>query len=291
LARLAAADVPGADPDEWWGLPPISDSRPMIDPDSVVRVSPSTVEGVLRCGLRWLLERHGGSEPATAKQGIGNLVHDAATKAAIAGTTAEELRQHVLTHFEKIEMPAVWLGQRERERATAMVDKLVAWLTANPRRLIDVERAFRSELAQTTDSGNRVELNGRVDRLEQDEQGRLVVIDLKTGGSAPSAKDTAEHAQLAAYQVAVEVGAFPEGMVPGGAEIVALGTTSGDAVVREQPPLAQADDPRWAEALVLRAASAMAASTVSAVVNDSCGYCAVRTSCPVSGKGRQVIDE
>ena len=290
LAFLAAADVAGADPDEWWGLPPISDSRPMIDPDSVVRVSPSTVEGVLRCGLRWLLERHGGSEPATAKQGIGNLVHDAATRAAIAGTTAEELRQHVLKHFEKIEMPAVWLGQRERERATAMVDKLVAWLTANPRRLIDVERAFRSELMQTTESGNRVELNGRVDRLEQDDQGRLVVIDLKTGGSAPSAKDTAQHAQLAAYQVAVEVGAFPEGTVAGGAEIVALGTASGDAVVREQPPLDQADDPRWAETLVLRAASAMAASAVTAVVNDSCGYCAVRTSCPVSGNGRQVTD-
>ena len=291
LARLAAADVPGADPDEWWGLPPISDSRPMIDPDGVVRVSPSTVEGVLRCGLRWLLERHGGSEPATAKQGIGNLVHDAATRAAIAGTTAEELRQHVLTHFDKIEMPAVWLGQRERERATAMVDKLVAWLVANPRRLVDVERAFRSELTPATESGNRVELNGRVDRLEQDDQGRLVVIDLKTGGSAPSARDAAEHAQLAAYQVAVEAGAFPEGTVAGGAEIVALGTASGDAVVREQPPLAQADDPHWAESLVLRAASAMAASTVSAVVNDSCGYCAVRTSCPVSGKGRQVTDE
>ncbi len=263
----------------------------MIDPGSVVRVSPSTVEGVLRCGLRWLLERHGGSEPATAKQGIGNLVHDAATRAAIAGTTAEELRQHVLTHFEKIEMPAVWLGQRERERATAMVDKLVAWLDGESAPPYRCRAGVPVRVDAATESGNRVELNGRVDRLEQDDQGRLVVIDLKTGGSAPSARDAAEHAQLAAYQVAVEAGAFPEGTVAGGAEIVALGTASGDAVVREQPPLAQADDPHWAESLVLRAASAMAASTVSAVVNDSCGYCAVRTSCPVSGKGRQVTDE
>ena len=38
------------------------------------------------------------------------------------------LREHVLAHFDKIEMPAVWLGERERERATTMVDKLVPGL-------------------------------------------------------------------------------------------------------------------------------------------------------------------
>ncbi len=32
-------------------------------------------------------------------------------------------------------------------------------------------------------------------------------------------------------------------------------------------------------------------STFRAVVNDSCAYCAVRTACPISGKGRQVTDE
>ena len=32
----------------------------------------------------------------------------------------------------------------------------------------------------------------------------------------------------------------------------------------------------------------MAASTFSAVVNNKCRVCPVKTSCPVSGKGRQV---
>jgi hypothetical protein len=31
LARLAAAGVPGAHPDEWWGLRPLSDDRPLVD--------------------------------------------------------------------------------------------------------------------------------------------------------------------------------------------------------------------------------------------------------------------
>ncbi len=64
LARLAASGVPGADPDQWWGLNPLSDDRPLVDADGVVTVSPSTVESVQRCSLRWLLERHGGSKYA-----------------------------------------------------------------------------------------------------------------------------------------------------------------------------------------------------------------------------------
>jgi RecB family exonuclease len=131
-------------------------------------------------------------------------------------------------------------------------------------------------------------LKGRVDRLERDEHGRLVVVDLKTGAGAPSVNDTLVHPQLAAYQAAVEAGAFAQGSESGGAEIVAIGTSSANATVRVQPPLRESEDPAWAETLVRRAAAAMAAATFVAVVNDSCPYCAVRTSCPLSGKGRQV---
>ena len=55
-----------------------------------------------------------------------------------------------------------------------------------------------------------------------------------------------------------------------------------------QPPLGDAEDPNWALALVQRTAKTMAASTFSAVVNNKCRVCPVKTSCPVSGKGRQV---
>ena len=55
-----------------------------------------------------------------------------------------------------------------------------------------------------------------------------------------------------------------------------------------QPPLADAEDPAWAQALVKRTAKAMASSTFEAVVNNKCRVCPVKTSCPVSGKGRHV---
>jgi superfamily I DNA/RNA helicase/RecB family exonuclease len=285
LARLAAEGVAGADPDEWWGLRDLSDAGPLVDPGRPITVTPSTVESVLRCGLRWVLERNGGSNPPSAKQGIGNLVHAAALLVEEA-VDPDAVRGYVSGRFGQIELPALWLGQRERVRAEKMVDKFLTWLAANPREQVAVELAFQ----QPIDPEGTVVLKGRVDRLERDAQGRLVVIDLKTGGTAPTVEEAAEHAQLAAYQVAVEAGAFPHGSVAGGAEIVAVGTSSASASVRTQPPLSESDDPAWAPDLVRRAAAAMAASAFQAVVNDSCAYCPVRTACPVSGKGRQVTD-
>ncbi len=291
LARLAAAGVPGADPDQWWGVRPLSDERPLVGEGELVRVSPSNVESSLRCGLRWLLERHGGHNPPTAKQTIGNLVHAAATLLADAtpAQAAEAVRSYVDDRFDLIEVEARWLRGKERARAEQMVDKLLTWLADNPREPVAVEQDFDVRLDPDDASADRaVQIRGRVDRLERDVKKRLVVVDLKTGGSAPSEADVAVHPQLAAYQVSVEVGAFGVGEASGGAEIVAIGTSSVGPTVRSQAPLQDSDDPGWAEGLVRRAAAAMAASTFRAVVNDSCPYCAVRTSCPLSGKGRQV---
>jgi superfamily I DNA/RNA helicase/RecB family exonuclease len=291
LTRLAAAGVSGADPDEWWGLRPLSDEGPLAGQGQTVRVSPSAVESVLTCGMRWLLERHGGGTAPSAKQSIGNLVH-AAAMLAEHRVDRDEIRSYVLDRFDQIEMPALWLGARERRRAEKMVDKLVAWLTGNPREQVAVEQDFELSLdpPPADPDAPRVVLRGRVDRLERDEHGRFVVIDLKTGAGAPSAEETLAHPQLAAYQAAVEAGAFGAGEVAGGAEIVAVGTSGATASVRVQPPLGDAEDPQWALDLVRRAAADMAASSFRAVVNKACPYCAVRTACPLSGKGRQVTE-
>jgi RecB family exonuclease len=152
-----------------------------------------------------------------------------------------------------------------------------------------VELDFDVRLPPDEESAGRaVQIKGRVDRLERDAKGRLVVVDLKTGASVPTETEIVLHPQLASYQVAVEAGGFGPGEASGGAEIVAVGTTSNGPAVRTQPPLQESTEPRWAESLVRRAAATVAASTFRAVVNDSCPYCPARTSCPVSGKGRQV---
>jgi ATP-dependent exoDNAse (exonuclease V) beta subunit len=286
LARLAEAGIPGAGPADWWGLSPLSDERPLHDEDEVVVVSPSTVESVQRCSLRWLLERHGGGARPTPEQGVGNLVHAAAMLATDAQVDRATLIEYVAGRFDEIELSARWLAGRERKRAEQMVDKLVAWLAANPRRLAAIEAAFMVNLDRVT------QIKGRVDRLEIDAEGRLVVIDLKTGKTTSVTEaDLPEQPQLGAYQAAIEAGAFPEwGEESGGAALVQLGSHAG---VKEQvqEPLSSAPDPGWAADLVKRTGATMAASTFQAVVNAKCRTCPVRTSCPVDAKGRHVTGE
>ena len=284
LARLAAAGVAGADPDQWWGLLPLSDDRPLADAGETVPVSPSAMESALRCSLRWLLERHGGGAPASAAQGIGNLVHAAAALADKATVERSELLEWLGSRYDAIEYAARWLAGPEQARAEQMIDKLLNWVAANPRRLLAIEREFTVQIGQ-------VELRGRVDRLELDQDGRLVVVDLKTGKQAPPGHEIDQHPQLGAYQAAIAAGAFAEfGTEPGGALLVQLGTSGAQAREQPQPALAAADDPQWAATLVRRTGAVMAGSTFTAVRNNRCRTCPVRTSCPVSGQGRQVVE-
>ncbi|HEY3010014.1 MAG TPA: ATP-dependent DNA helicase [Micromonosporaceae bacterium] len=289
LARLAVAGVPGADPSAWWGVAPLSDDRPLAEEGDPVRVTPSTMESALRCSLRWLLERHGGAAPATAAQGVGNLVHAAAMLAEDASADRAALLDYIAGRFDAIELAARWLAGPEAERAERMVDKLLRWLARNPRRLLAIEREFAVRLE---DPLRPVDLTGRVDRLEVDEAGRLVVIDLKTGKSTSvTESELAEHPQLGAYQAAIEAGAFADlGAESGGAALVQLGLPTAEAREQVQAALGDGDDPGWAAAMVRRTADTMAASTFQAVVNNKCRVCPVRTSCPISGKGRQVIE-
>ncbi|MGC4817538.1 ATP-dependent helicase [Micromonospora sp. DT63] len=289
LARLAAAGVPGAHPDDWWGLRGLSDDRPLVDEGAPVRVTPSAMESALRCSLRWLLERHGGSGPTSTAQGVGNLVHAAAMLAEDASADRGALLDYVAARFDAIELAARWMAGPERERAEAMVDKLLRWLATNPRRLLAIEHEFAVRL---DDPQRPVDLTGRVDRLEVDDAGRLVVIDLKTGKStAVTGSELAEHPQLGAYQAAVEAGAFAEfGDESGGAALVQLGTSAKDAREQNQPAAGEGPAAGWATALVRRTADTMAAATFAAVANSKCRVCPVRTSCPVSGQGRQVVE-
>ena len=57
-----------------------------------------------------------------------------------------------------------------------------------------------------------------------------------------------------------------------------------------QDAIGGAEDPQWAHAMVHRTAATMAASTFVAKINDKCRMCPVKSSCPVSGKGRQVVE-
>jgi len=284
LARLAAAGVRGAGPHEWYGLAALSDDGPLAGDTDEVRVSPSRLESFERCGLRWMLESAGGTAADSAAQGIGTMIHALAEQAAQEALDPAELRARFDLAVQRVDVGFGWFAGRQRERAATMLEKLIEWMRANPREFVAAEQDFRVTIG-------RAVLAGQVDRLERDAEGRLVVVDLKTGKSQPKKDDLVEHAQLGAYQLAIAEGAFddiaPDSRVPGGAELVQLGGKQKKAPVQEQAAL-ETGDSTWAHELVRRVADAMAGASFDAVDNDMCRSCPVRTSCPVQREGRQV---
>jgi RecB family exonuclease len=279
LARLVHAGVPGADPAEWWGLEPLSSTDGAADPERPVRVSPSRVESFLECELRTLMQSVGVDDREAVAANLGVVIH-ALARDADDGQALAEFERLLDEVWPRIDFGASWFAANERQRAGEMLQRLVSWLRESRAELtrVAVERGFEVQIGDAL-------VSGRVDRLERDAQGRLVVVDLKTGRN--KAQDVEIHAQLGTYQLAIEHGAFAdEGSESGGAVLVQLGA-KGDGEQR-QPPLADAADPQWARAAVDHVAARMRGHTFSAMGNKRCHVCDVKSSCPLQVVGRQV---
>ena len=284
LARLASAGARGAHPGHWYALMPLSDAGPIATAGEQVRLSPSQVEAFTRCGLRWLLESAAGAGRSDVLRHLGTVIHAAAVLAA-SGASDREIGSRIDDIWHHLDFGSVWYSAKQREQAERMVRKFLDWHAANPRELIAVEQALQVQIGQ-------VQITGRVDRLERDEQSRAVVVDLKTGGSAPREEDLGRHPQLGVYQLAVLLGAFERfGLTePGGAELVQVGKAALTARARIQPQraLGDDDDPAWAKDLVETVAAGMAGPVFEARVNPGCRTCPVASCCPVNDSGTQV---
>jgi len=210
LAALAHAGVPGAHPDEWYGVQAPSSTTPLADIDrdeqATVSVSPSQIERVETCPLDWFISRLGG-DSSDYRTEIGTLVHRAFEHAR-TGDTAEQLLGAVVADWETLRFDALWQSNRALEEARAMTRALAEYLRAF--------EASRSDLvakeAPFTLAVDFARLRGSADRIEararEDGGIDIVVVDLKTGRRTPSAKDLQQHAQLQAYQLGALRGAF-----------------------------------------------------------------------------------
>lgn len=289
LARLAAHGVPGADPATWFGLPEPSSDAPLWPADVKVPVSPSRLETAQRCTLRWALETAGGTPASSAQQSLGTLVHAIAQEHPTADLPT--LRAELDRRWHELGLGDGWPSVAARRKADAMLVRLAAYLRDAGEPVL-VEAPFTVET-------DRAVVRGSVDRVERavaeaDATGPAVeVVDLKTGSRVPTTTEATEHAQLGAYQLAVDAGAVP-GLEPGtrsvGARLVHLAQGSGGPTQRHQPGLGPEEDgPSWARRLVDDVADRMAAAGFEARANDLCERCPVRRSCPLRGEGGQVV--
>ncbi|HKE51923.1 MAG TPA: ATP-dependent DNA helicase [Actinomycetes bacterium] len=309
LAAQAGDDghplIPAAHPDRWWGMAELTDpGQPVRDPQLPLRLSGSAVAALRQCPLRWFLSREAHGESArTTALGFGSLVH--ALAAEVGSGTSEPELDGLVARLDRVwgqlAFEAPWQSVQQRDHARLALERFLRWhLRGRGRTTLAVEHPFE---VQVKAGETAVALNGRMDRVELDDDGRVHVIDFKTGKSKVAESDLAEHPQLGVYQLAVAAGALaritdaPEGDatdLPGGAELVHLRLDRhGDPDIQAQPalgPSAEGGDQTWVDELLATVAERVLAEEFGPRPGDHCGPCEFRRACPAQPEGKQVVE-
>ena len=245
LARLARVQAPGASPEQWWGLLPLSSTEPFFarpahntpenDTDEgrrTIALSPSRLETIHSSPLDWLVSAARAEAQTDLSRSLGTLVHAIAEEYPTG--TLEELQTALDKRIGSLGVPArredeseeeyrervPWEAYALYERAKRMILRLSYYYRLHMGdagwQNLGVEGSFAVRVPVPFDPQGEVGeldalLTGRVDRLEEaperDGTRRFVIVDLKTGKSKPDGTAVATHPQLAAYQIAVEAGA------------------------------------------------------------------------------------
>ncbi|OJX74978.1 ATP-dependent DNA helicase [Leifsonia sp. 71-9] len=271
LARLADAGVEGADPASWYGLTEPSTTDPLVDLDdeeAVVRVSPSRLETFEKSPLAWFVDAMA-SSPSGLAAGIGTVVHAVMEEASTSDDrdlSVERLWGGIERRWSELSFESPWLEEKERRRTRTLAQGVSEYLR-------DFERAGGALLGSEGEFELRIGralVRGTIDRVERTADGTVVIVDLKTGNRTPTAAEAAEHAQLGAYQLALEHGAIEvaDGLPSGGAKLLFVAKGVRGKGYRE---VAQDRvDPDGLERLKQRvadAATGMAAATFAGVVD------------------------
>jgi superfamily I DNA/RNA helicase/RecB family exonuclease len=279
--------VPAAATDRWWGLADVTPGTTAVRPlDRPVDLSGSAVAAFDRCPRAWFLNREVKAvESTSTAQGFGSIVH-ALAEAVVVGELPPDLdaivdRLDAVWHL--LPYDARWQAARDHHEARAALQRFLAWHVANPRQCAGAEVEFEVTV------GEDVRIRGRADRIELDDAGRVVVVDLKTGKYPPSGEALQSDPQLGVYQLAVRNGGFAEwSTTPGGAELVQLRKEVRGAVkVQPQPPLGPDDG--WVDDLVDGISTDIRRERFPARPNDGCDRCSFRNSCPSRDEGGQVV--
>jgi len=317
LAALAQRGVPGADPRSWLGIAGASQFLTelpaqlegqdrlgtQVATHAVValkqlqaqrvnqarqrgaRLSPSDVENIETCPLRWYLQRHGGSPASSSAQQIGALIHWLAQQGQEHGLSREQLLDLFYRERSSLQLPGGWYGRQENQRVEKMVENLALYLANSPANMqVEVECPVRAQVELEVDGAPlKIKISGRADRLEHTSQG-IDVIDFKTGASVDSA-GAQTNAQLATYRVALQA----RGENVHGGALIMLGKENKKAQVdaltypgsRELAPSDYLETGQgWDTDLISAAARDSLGPSYQARTGEHCRHCAYQDFCP-----------
>lgn len=276
-----------ADPLTWWGLrEPSSAAAARKD---TIAISGSRLAALLSCPRHWFLSSRVGAEASRASRAsLGDVVHLLAQRAARDSLTVDEVLAQLDDVWHKVPFEAQWLSATERVAIEAALRRFCLWNEQNPNQLLAVEEPFNVTLEV---AGRNVVLRGTVDRLEL-EDGRLKVVDIKTGRFVPEKRDMGEFEQLGVYQLAARLGAFDH-LAPGVRDVAPpslLFLRHGDTLPleRAQPSLDEAPaagrellvGPTWMHDKLAEAVTIIDSGEYDARQCSMCRYCQFADSCP-----------
>jgi RecB family exonuclease len=265
LALLAERGVPGASPDEWHGLLPLSTDRPLFEGEQVP-VSPSRLERFEESPLDWFLETIAGSQPTTSMS-VGTILHWAMETAT--DPSVEAIWAAVESRWNELLFESPWLAEYQRRASRVLAAGIAEYLRdfeGSGAQLVGAESRFSFDVGPAT-------VNGSIDRVERSADGEVVIVDLKTGTPITQQARIDEHPQLGVYQLAYREGLLDEFLEelgehkPGGAKLLYVKKGANGRAYREgvQAPLDDAGLEAFRER-IRRVAIGMAAAQFEGVL-------------------------
>jgi superfamily I DNA/RNA helicase/RecB family exonuclease len=283
LKTLAQSGIAAADPNNWLGTKLRSTTENVVALDQPISVSPSNLQSFAECGVKWFLERSGGRDGDSSAQLLGSAIHALAAQLAQEPTLTEAvLEERLRGSWALIDTSTGWVKDREFRDAVSKLKKFYGWQRASDRQLLGAEVEFKVSLGPAV-------LRGSVDRIELTSEGKIFIVDLKTGVSDVTKEEALEHKQLSGYQLAVLEGGFAAvhpAIDCAGAELVYLGGAGKSASIKTQPSVNHEE----LKAEVIVAAQAMSGAIFTAEINKRCRNCGVKSSCPIQSHGRSVLE-
>lgn len=299
---------PSVGPPSWWGLAPLTQSsRPVRPVHLPIHMSGSSLDSLLQCPLKWFLDREVKAQVSRGSAtAFGSIVH------AIAEFVAKEeldqdqahIQELISTSWQSLAYEADWQSEADLAQAYKAAELFLEYHNLSPRVFKEAEGRYQTELSVITPSGEseEIELSGILDRVEIDQDGRLVAIDFKNVATPPTKAEIAENGQLGIYQLLLRDQQNPDlcwetkdlEQIPVGAALVQLKVDSSKPKIQPQEAIDFSQSPTWIEVKLGEAAEIIRTESFTPKVNPSCRYCPYKRVCPTTSTdifNREVIEE